>query len=257
MPTNYHPVWQILLTIVEAFDFRMAIIVILLLITFGALVVVSIVNNIQQQQRMRRLQQRRLRIQVDELHEMLSCLEHTLINPAIAKLVNEAIIDILHQILNLEDKNTEYIETAIRKAEAHSELLARPTHVPLVRYQQDSDAQIAKTQLLLGETISFLPHLAAQGKISEAELDVYLSDVQWAKLMVPTMSFIAQGDKSMGISDRFTAQAFYRKAQQVLMESMHPDPRRLRMIKELSEMIDGSRQSLSREFKPPDKLPLL
>ena len=235
----------------------MAIIVTLLLITFGALLVVSIVNNIQQQQRMRRLQQRRLRIQVDELHEMLACLEHTLVNPAIAKLVNDAIVDILHQILNLEDKNTDYIESAIRKAEAHSELLARPTHASIVRYQQDSDAQIAKTQLHLNEAITFLPHLAAQGKISEAELDVYLGEVQWAKLMVPTMSYIAQGDKSMGISDRFTAQAFYRKAQQALMESMHPDPRRLRLIKELSELIEGSRQSLSREFRSPEKLPLV
>jgi hypothetical protein len=102
-----------------------------------------------------------------------------------------------------------------------------------------------------------MPHLATQGKISEAELDVYLGDLHWARLMVSVMSYIGQGDKRMAISDRFSAQAFYRKGQQLLMESLHPDPRRLRLIKELGEMIDGSRETLSREFRAQEKLPLI
>lgn len=235
----------------------MAIFVILLLITFAALLMVSILNNIQQRQRMRRLQQRRLRLQVEELQEVVSCLEQTLPNPAIAKHVNDSIIDLLHEILALEDRNTEHIEAAIRKAESHSEYLARPTRLPQVSYQRESDAQIAKSQLHLNEALDLMPHLATQGKISEAELDVYLGDLHWARLMVSVMSYIGQGDKRMAISDRFSAQAFYRKAQQLLMESMHPDPRRLRLIKELGEMIDGSRETLSREFKAQEKLPLI
>jgi hypothetical protein len=233
----------------------MAIFLILLMITFGALLVVAIINHIQQQQRMRRLQQRRLRLQVEELQEVVTCLEQTLPNPAIAKLVNDCIVEIMHEILNLESRNTEHIEAAIRKAETHSELLSKPTHVTAVTYQRDSDAQIAQTQHLLNEALNLFPHLAAQGKMSEAELDVYLGDLLWAKLMVAVISYVAQGDKCMKISDRFSAHAFYRKAQQALMESMHPDPRRMRLIKELSEMIDGSRDSLSRDFKPQERLP--
>lgn len=235
----------------------MAIFVILLLVTFGALLLVSILNNIQRQQQMRRLQQRRLRLQVEELHEVVACLEQTLPNPAIAKHVNDTIIDLLRDILSLEDKHTEHIEAAIRKAESHSEYLAQPTKIPMVSYQRESDAQIAKTQLLLNEALNLMPHLVTQGKINEAELDTYLRDLHWAILMVSVMSYIGQGDKSMAISDRFSAQAFYRKAQQVLMESMHPDQRRLRLIKELSEMIDGSRESLSREFKSQERISML
>lgn len=235
----------------------MAIFFILLMITFGALLVVAIINHIQQQQRMRRLQQRRLRLQAEELQEIVACLEHTLPNPAIARLVNDYIIEIFQEILNLESRNTEHIEAAIRKAEAHSELLSRPTHVPTVIYQRDSDAQLAQTLHQLDEALKVFHHLAAHGKMSEAELDVYLGDILWAKLMVSVMSYVAQGEKCMKISDRFSAQAFYRKAQQVLMESMHPDPRRMRLIKELAEMIDGSRESLSRDFKPQGRLPLV
>lgn len=80
-------------------------------------------------------------------------------------------------------------------------------------------------------------------------MEVYLTELRWAHLMVAVMSYIGQGDKSMAISDRFSAQAFYRKAQQLLMESLQQDPRRLRLIKELSEMIDGSRSSLSRDLQ--------
>src|SRR5690606_4134095 len=83
------------------------------------------------------------------------------------------------------------------------------------------------------------------------ELETYLSELRWAYLMVSVMSYIAQGEKSQGISDRFSAQAFYRKAQQLLMESMHQDPRRLKMIKEISEIVDGDRVSLSQELREP------
>jgi hypothetical protein len=35
-----------------------------------------------------------------------------------------------------------------------------------------------------------------------------------------------------------------------LLESLHPDSRRTRMIKELSEIIEGSRASMSRDLLP-------
>jgi hypothetical protein len=91
--------------------------------------------------------------------------------------------------------------------------------------------------------------LAARGTINEIELDAYLAELRWAYLMVSVMSYIGQGDKSMAISDRFSGLAFYRKAQQLLIESMHQDPRRIQMIKELSEMVDGDRIGLSRNLR--------
>lgn len=231
--------------------FRMILIITLFLLMFLALLGVSIINRIQLRQRERRLKQRSLRLRAEELAELVTCLEQTLPNRMIIKHINDMIVDLQQQMLALEEDNPEVLEAAIQKTEAYSEELLNGANRPLVTYQRDSDAQIAKTQLHLNDAMHLLTQLAAEGTITDTELASYLSDLHWASLMVPVMSFIAQGDKSLTISDRFSATAFYRKAQQLLMESMHQDPRRLKMIKELSEIVDGSRTSLGPELADP------
>lgn len=227
----------------------MTLIVILVFLMLITLIGVSMLNRMQQRQRLRRLEQRRLRAHVAELTEVVSCLDQTLPNRAIIKHVNDMVIALQHQMLALEDKNREHLESAISKSELYSEELLEPKKRQHVSYQRDSDAQIAKTQLHLNEAMQLIMRVAAQGSINEVELNAYLTELRWAYLMISVMSYIAQGDKSMGISDRFSAMAFYRKAQQLLMESMHPDPRRLQMIKELSEIVDGNRTGLSRDLR--------
>lgn len=226
----------------------MTLIVVLVFLMLITLFAVSLMSRIQLRQRQRRLQQRRLKLQADELMEVVSCLEQTVPNRLICKHVNDMIVELQQRILMLEDRNPEHIEAAIRKAELHSEELVEGKNRSPASYQRESDAQIAKTQLHLNEAMHLVSSLAARGAINEAELETYLSELRWAHLMVAVMSYIGQGEKSIAISDRFSAMAFYRKAQQLLMESMHQDPRRLKMIKELSEMIDGNRASLSREL---------
>ncbi|HSC67976.1 MAG TPA: hypothetical protein VLC79_09810 [Cellvibrio sp.] len=227
----------------------MTLIVILVFLMLITLFAVSAISRIQLRQRERRLQQRRLRIQVDELIELVTCLEQTLPNRTITKHINDMVISLQQQMLTLDDRHAEQIEAAIRKSETYSEELLNLKNRHNISYQCDSDAQIAKTQLHLNTAMHLITHLAAQGTINEVELDTYLNELRWAYLMVSVMSYIGQGDKSMTISDRLSAQAFYRKAQQLLMESMHPDPRRLKMIKEISEMVDGNRVSLSRDLR--------
>ncbi|WP_062061897.1 hypothetical protein [Cellvibrio sp. OA-2007] len=228
----------------------MTLIVILVFLMLITLFAVSVLHRIQQRQRQRRLEQRRLRIQVEELTDVVNCLEQTLPNRVITKHINDMIIALQHQMLALEDNNRERLESAILKSELYSEELINPKNRQGISYQRDSDAQIAKTQLYINEAVNLMVQLAAQGTINEVELDSYQAELRWAYLMVSVMSYIAQGDKSVAISDRL---AFYRKAQHLLMESMHQDPRRLQMIKELSEMIDGERVGLSsalREMAP-------
>lgn len=226
----------------------MTLIVILVFLMLITLFAVSLLNRMQQRQRLRRLEQRRLRIRVEDLNELVVCLEQTLPNRAITKHINDMVIALQHQMLALEDKHPEHIEAAILKSEHYSEELLNPTNRKNISYQRDSDAQIAKTQLHLNEAMNLVMQLAAQGTINEVELDAYQVELRWAYLMVSVMSYIGQGDKSIAISDRL---AFYRKAQQLLMESMHQDPRRLQMIKELSEMVDGERVGLSRDLREP------
>lgn len=227
----------------------MTLIVILVFLMLITLSGVSVLNRMQQRQRQRRLQQRRLRVQTEELADIVTCLEQTLPNRTIIKHINDMIIGLQQQMLELEEKNREHLEAAILKSERYSEELLNPQNRQSINYQRDSDAQIAKTQLYLNEAMRLIMQLGAHGAITEIELETYLGELRWAYLMVSVMSYIGQGDKSMAMGDRFSAQAFYRKGQQLLMESMHQDPRRLKMIKELSEMIDGDRVGLSRDLR--------
>ncbi|MFC3115469.1 hypothetical protein [Cellvibrio fontiphilus] len=231
----------------------MTLVAFLFVLMIIALITVSAINRMQMRQRERRLEQRRLRIRAEELAEVVTCLAQTLPNRMITKHINDMIINLQHQMLALEDKNTELLEQAIQKTEAYSEELLSSDNRASIGYQRESDAQIAKTQHHLNDAMQLVTQLAAQGIINEAELSNYLSDLRWAHLMVAVMSYIGQGDKSMVISDRFSAQAFYRKAQHLLMESMHQDPRRLKMIKELGEIVDGARTNLSKELRDPQK----
>ena len=149
----------------------MTLIVVLVFLMLITLIAVSVINRMQQRQRERRLQQRRLRIQAEELSEVVASLEQTIPNRIITKHVNDMIISLQQQMLALEDKNPQHIEATIHKSELYSEELLNPQTRPQLSYQRESDAQIAKTQLHLNEAMHLITQLAARGGINEVELD--------------------------------------------------------------------------------------
>lgn len=228
----------------------MAVLIVLIVLALVALFIVSAINRKQELEQARRMQQRKLKIRVDAIVDMVNCLEQTIPNHMIAKYINDESISLLQQILSLETGSRTHIENSIRHAMVRSEELASAKSYASASYQKDSDAQITHTQVQLGEAAAMLRHICAQGKISDTELEVFTSELSWAFLMVSVASFIAQGLKFSRLQDRFTAQNYYQKAQNLLLESLHPDSRRTRMIKELSEIIEGSRTSMSRDLLP-------
>ena len=223
----------------------LALLVVLALI---ALIIVSAINRAQERENLRRLKQRKLKLHADALADVVSCLEQTIPSRQIPKLINDEVIATLNQIWQLETGPKTHIETSIRHAQIRSEDLATGKNYIIPSFQKDSDAQIAQTQLEINEAGKLLRQLCGHGRISEVELEAYLQELSWAYLMVSVASFIGQGYKFSALHDRFSAQGFYQKAQQLLIESLHPDPRRLRMIRELGEVIDGSRKTLSRDL---------
>lgn len=215
-----------------------------------ALIVVSVINRAQEKERARRFQQRKLHIRSDALNDVLTCVEQTLPNPMIAKYINDEIIMVCRQILALETGQNPRAEASLRAAVHHSEELMSGTNQGQARYQKESDAQIAQTLTHLNEAGSLLRHFCAQGKLSDAELDSFLHELSWAHLMVSVQSYIGQGYKHSALQDRLTAHNYYQRAHSMLLEALHTDPRRLRMIKELSEMLEGSRKSMSVDLMP-------
>jgi len=233
----------------------MVVLIVLIALALVALVIVSAINRKQEREQARRMQQRKLKIQAEALVDIVNCLEQTLPNPAMAKYINDETVNLLQQILALETGTKTHIENSIRHALLRSEDLAGGKHPPGASYQKDSDAQITQTQLHLDEAVKILRHLCVQGKFSDTELEAYTSELSWAYLMVSVASFIAQGYKFSALQDRFSAQSYYQKAQSLLMESVHPNPRRVRMIKELSEIMEGSRRTMSRDLLPERIIP--
>lgn len=228
----------------------MSLFIALIIMAFVALIVVSFINRTQEKENFRRLQQRKYKIQAEALADVVTCLEQTLPDLLIPKLINDEVVERWQQVIALETGSRTHLEASIRHTQLRSEDFEAGNRYVIPSYQKDSDAQIAQTQVQLSEAGRILRHLCASGKISDAELEAHLLELGWAYLMVSVASYIGQGYKFSAMHDRFSAQGFYRKAQQLLMESLHPDPRRLRMIKELSELVDGSRASISRDLIP-------
>jgi len=228
----------------------MTVFIILIALAFVALIAVSAINRKQEREQLRRMQQRKLKLKVDAIVDIVNCLEQTLPNQLIAKHINDETIVLLQQILALETGSKTHYENSLRHAAARSEDFTNARTVNTASYQKESDAQIKHTQLQLAEAATMLRHICALGKITDVELEAFTNQLSWAFLMVSVTSFIAQGHKFSHLGDRFSAQSYYRKAQQLLMDSLHPDARRMRMIKELSELIEGSRESISRDLMP-------
>ena len=233
----------------------MTVLIVLVVLALVALFVVSAINRKQELENARRAKQRKLRIQVEAIVDVVNCLEQTVPNQMIAKHINDETIGLLQQILVLETGPKNHIESSIRHAMLRSEDLASAKTYANASYQKDSDALITQTQVQLSEAVKILRHICAQGKITDVELEAYTSELSWAFLMVSVASFIAQGYKFSALEDRFSAQGYYQKAQGLLMESMHPNPKRVRMIKELSEIIEGARKTMSSDLLPARPLP--
>lgn len=230
----------------------MILLFILAVVILAALALVSVINQIQRRERARRLQQRQLRLQVELLEEVIDCLLKTVPNRQIAKHINDEILDLLQQILTLEQRNSTHIEASLKHAQSRENELVNVKSQPRTSYLKGSDAQVAQAQSYLNKAAQVLRHQQMSGRLSEEELDVYLSELSWAHLMVSAVSFIGQGYKASTRGDVFSAQAFYKKAQYLLIESTHPDSKRMRMIRELGEIISGARKALSEDLVPEE-----
>lgn len=227
----------------------MFLIIFLSLIVIGALFGLSLLDKIDQKNRNERLKLRRLQNYSEEIQDILSTLIDTIPNDKIILAINAYLIEQLEEILTIPEAPREATSLALDLAKERQMQWKQKIKPRFSRYARDSDAQIARAQLQINAAIEFLPLLASKGKITGSDLETFLTELRWAGLMVSVMSFVAQGERALVISDRFSGLAFFRKAQQLLMESLHPDPKRITIIRELSEIIDGERVKLSDEFK--------
>ncbi len=208
-----------------------------------SLLVVSIANQREERLRSRRIRMQKLKMRVDELETLLIHLTHLLENPDVLIQINDEIVDMYQAMIDL-DASLPYLEAGLNTAQQRgSQFSANQPLTP--RRLLESDAKIALAQKHLTEAARVIRHRQAHAKISMEEMQLLVRELSYQHLMVDAISMIGQGHKQMNRSNPLSAQAYYKKARQHLISSTHSDPRRHQMIKELAEMLDGKRTSIS------------
>jgi hypothetical protein len=227
---------------------RLTSLIIFCAIAMLSLLVVSIANQREERLRSRRIRLKKLKMRVDELETLLIHLTHLLENPDILIQINDEIVDMYQAMIDL-DPSLPYLEAGLTTAQQRGGHLG--ANQPLApKRLLESDVKIVLAQKHLTEAAKVIRHRQAHAKISMEEMQVFVRELSYQHLMVDAISMIGQGHKAMNRSNPLSAHAYYKKARQLLIQSTHSDERRRQMSKELAEILDGKRTSISQTLMP-------
>lgn len=214
------------------------------LICLGSLLVVSWANHMENKKRLTKSRLRVLKSQFDELQQIIATVDQTVENRDVAKRLNQAAIEVAHDMAELEPSDG-YVVAALNNAQALQEEFNVDNTKDRIYRIRESDSQIALAQSYLEKGATQLAHLEAGGTISPDEFNAYKLELSWARLMLPVLSYVAQGHQASNRNEPLPAKAFYEKAKVAVAHSGHPGPKKGQLQQELNEIINRQRQSLS------------
>lgn len=191
----------------------------------------------------------RMKIRVEELEDVVLVLDGMCEKRAIPKLVNDEIIENYEAMLNISP-GASYLKAGLSNAQIRSNELSDETTNRQLNRVCKSDAQIARYIAYLHEALQILRKQHSEGKIIGEEMQIFTLDIEWLELQVKVITNVTQGHKAYTKQNILGANAFYKKAQKELLGSSHPDPRRHKMISQMSEILHGYRKSLDPDFMP-------
>ena len=231
----------------------MLLLVLLLTIAVGSLVAAAFISARQEKKRQQQQQVRNMKRRVTELEELALAIDPLVEVAMIPRLINDEAISLLHKIAEI-DKTQGFTAAALHNAERRGNEMASPDREHRVSRLCGSDMQIARAQHLLEEAASAIKKAYNNDKFSAEELDTFVNELRWQHLQVEVISIIGQGHKAMHRSDVLSAHAFYKKAQQILINHGHKDQRRHQQIKQISEMLTQKRSALDESLMPETEL---
>jgi len=225
----------------------LTLILILAAVSVASLLMVSLVNHRQNQARIIRQKLKQLRLHSDELEELVLTADQLLESRSVARLINDEVISHTEKMLQL-DSRAQYLESSLANARSRAGDYSSEPQNRNVNRMVNSDAQIARAQTSLLEMGRIVRRIHSQSRLSSEELQIFIAELAWAHLMVNVISLIAHGYKAALRNDFLSADAFYKRAKYALVQTPQPDPRHSRMIKELGEMNNYRRVSLSQDL---------
>ncbi len=219
--------------------------IVLSFVSIGALIIANIINRHERHKATKKHYQQTMRQRAEELEELVSQIEPILPNRGIAKEINDMVIDKFKQIQEIEP--SEYVEIALENAIQRSEEYLTNPPDRRVTFVAGSDAQIALYQKKLNAAGKVLKRLRDESKLTEKSYKDYMVELRWSYLQVEVMTYMHNGYRSRQREDGLTANAFFKKAADVLRTSGVGDDRKNYQIREVSEIIRGKRKKMSHQ----------
>ncbi len=223
--------------------------ILLILIATLSMSLVAYSNYLVEKKKRTTLKLERMKIRVEELEDVVLILDSLCEKRIIPKLVNDEIIELYEQMTQMEPK-AGYLKAGLATAQMRSNELSDESASRHISRVCKSDAQIARYNAYLAESLNMLRKQHSDGKVSGEEIQIFTLDIEWLQLQVRVISNIVQGHKAYANQDVLSANAFYKKAQNDLLKSSHPDERRHKMISQVADVLHGRRKSLDVELMP-------
>jgi len=229
-----------------------ASLILLIAIAATAMAVVAYSNYKVEQAKKIRQKLQKLKAQAEELEDMIMALDQVCDSRMICKLINDEVIELYNTMIEI-DSSAAYLKAGSANAKIRSEELSNEVAPRALSRLCHSDAKIARLRAYLKEARNIIRMHHTHGKLSTTELQGFTLELEWYDLQIYVVSNIVQGHKAHNKQDIVTANAFYKKAHAELLQSNHPDERRLEMIKQLTDIIDGKRKSIDEELMPENE----
>ena len=227
----------------------LASLIILCTLGLGALLAVSLVNSRQTRVKRARQRVKMLKFRVDALEELAILLDRIVDNRPIVHHVYDEALGLLDTMQKLDPSAT-YLKAMAAHAQRLSAEFADQYGNRAINRAMESDAKIARAKQALNEAARILRQRQTRGQLGSTELDIYLGDLSWNVLFVEVVSLIGRGLVAMKREDTLGAFAFYKRAQNHLLQSDRRDDKRARLIKELNEMLGKTRLLPSPDLMP-------
>ncbi|MFT7389614.1 MAG: hypothetical protein ACI8VC_002883 [Candidatus Endobugula sp.] len=223
----------------------------ILLIAIAALAmsVVAYSNHLVEKAKQTVFKLEKMKVRVEELEDVVLVLDSLCESRIIPKIVNEEIVSNYEAMIEIDAKAI-YLKAGLSNAEVRARELSDDSMPRYLSRVCKSDAQMARYQTYLSESLKILRRYHMAGNISNQDMQSLILEINWLKLQVKVISNIAQGHKAYAKKGVLAAHGFYKKAQRELVRSTHPDPRRTEMISQMADLLFGRRKSLDVHLMP-------
>ena len=220
-----------------------------LFIAIGGLALVNIANRREARSRVIAKRVANIKRQIQDLEELSVSLEPLLESAKIPSIINEEIIDSINGVIHF-GADAQVLDIYRENAASRKEMLSQAGNkAPLYR-AQESDAKMARALYQLNETSEILRTRQAKGALEAGEMEALLGELSWAHLMVKVVTHVIEGQKAHQSGNLARALAFYKKAQQIVMETGVSDGRRQPLIKEIGLLLNNKHEDFSSELIP-------